>query len=530
MSEVREVSVQELRRIVGDNENVIAIYLTQYTMLKGLMHLARKLSSSGYQVLFLIEVNLISYIKENPGFVYAIQKGDVELIEFVKVFITLRDATHYSDQVRLPQKPILVACGHSFLYIEPMSDVEPYSSGMLRIAYEFDYYIQDAARLTQVSPQWIEEAAKKQFPHGAKLRAKNTFSFLPAGYLNYDATVEYFERVEEKPYALFYCHQRGDGRWRLEREKIVSTLLESFPELTTIYSAGPFEWMYPDRFEMIEQFTQHPRFELGRDRVNLIPFAKALICITSDSDTVLTFGVSTLRPFVRCNFTWEGSPDAPPIRWHDFGCDVFSREQLRTAVGELLQAMASSDGPIIDRREYEAYTPNLGRACDKFLEYLPYILRGEEHPEWITYRIPETLTGTGLDRTPVLPGIKKYPIIPTPPALALEMRYDSDLPRLPFRSLSLEEIDYVFQPDGPRFMIWGGSGNYRDNFRDKLLGTRNNFLGFIERDKHILEHGLDGYSAYSSSAIPDIRPDFIFVSTAYHSEVVTELLGVLGVE
>ena len=70
---------------------------------------------------------------------------------------------------------------------------------------------------------------------------------------------------------------------------------------------------------------------------------------------------------------------------------MFSREQLRTAVAELLQAMATSDGPIVDRRNFESYTPNPGRACDKFVEYLPFILRGEEHPEWLTYRIPEFL-------------------------------------------------------------------------------------------------------------------------------------------
>ena len=139
-------------------------------------------------------------------------------------------------------------------------------------------------------------------------------------------------------------------------------------------------------------------------------------------------------------------------------------------------------------------------------------------------------TGTGLELTPPPPLPEKYPVIPKPPALALEMRYDSDVPWLPFRSLPLEEVDYVFQPDGPRFMIWGASGNYRDNFQDKLRGARNNFLGFIERDKNILEHGLDGYPAYPSSAVPEIRPEFIFVASTYHGEIVAELLGVLGVE
>ena len=263
MSEVREASVQELRRAVGDNENAIAIYLTQYTMLKGLMHLAKKLDLSGYQVLFLIEANLIPYFKENPGYVYAIQKTDVEQIEFVKVFITLYDATHYGNQVRLPQKPILVACNHSFGKTDLGADLTPLVPGMLRLAYDFDYYIQDTARLTQASPKMLEDAAKAIFPSGATLRARKKFSFLPTGYLNYDASIEYFEKVETEPYALFYCHKRGDGRWRLEREKVVSTLLESFPELTTIYSSGPFEWIYPDRFEMIERFARHPGFELG---------------------------------------------------------------------------------------------------------------------------------------------------------------------------------------------------------------------------------------------------------------------------
>lgn len=525
MTNVKKVNVQELKEIVGENKEAVAIYLTQYTMLKGLLFLAKKMVASGYQVIFLIEMNLIPYFDDDHGFIYAITKSDVEHIDFVKVFITLYDATFYGSGVKLPQKPILVACNHSFHTIEPGSDQLALAEGMVTCAYEFDYFISDAAAPTLIPVETYEKAAKRVYRKGDKLRASEQFSVLPAGYFNYDASIRYFETLEEEPYALFYTHKRDNGRWRNEREKIVSTLLDSFPKLTTIYSAGPFEWIYPDRMEMIEKFAKRDNFELGRDKINLIPFAKALICITSDSDTVLTFGISTQRPFIRCNFTGEDSGEILPIQRHDFGYDVFSREQLEVAVAALLEELRSCEGACVDRSKFNCYTPNPGYSCEAFIEYLPYMMRGEQHPDWITFRIPSRFTGTGWTKSGSTN--PDFPVIEKPSALAFQMNYSADVPYLRHRSIPLKDSEYVFAPNGPTFMIWGASGGYKDNFRDKLLNTRNNFVGFIERNSSILENGLDGYAAYPSSAIAELLPEFIFVASTYHAEIVDELTAVL---
>jgi len=454
---------------------------------------------------------------------WAIGKEDVEKIDFVSVFIALYDVPHSSPRIRLPQKPILIALNHSFQTIEPHRDVEALSRGYTIFANDFDYYLMEASPMLRFTRELCEEGIKKTYRPGANPRKSEYFSFVPVGYLNYDASIAYMEKSEVEPYALFYCHKRGPGRWQKEREAILEVLLDEFPDETTIYSAGPVEWVLPDRMDLIERLSDRDNFELGRDSSNLIPFSKAKICITSDSDTVLTFGVSTLRPFIRCNFTTP----KPMVR-HDFGYDVYTPEQLREAVAVLLEEMEAADGPIVKRSAFELYTFNIGQACDAFLKYLPNILSQDAHPDWITFRRPTHATDRAADISTSTD--QETETDAAMPALALCMRFDETRDYLRFRAVPLEESDHVFAPDGPGFMIWGASGGYRLLFRDKLLSSKNNFMGFIDRDIKIQETGVDGFPVYGVRSLLKLRPKYLIIASTFYSEIVLELLELLSEE
>lgn len=489
-------------------------------MLKGLYLLAEKLIEAGYPVVFLIDENLSSFFQSPSEFVFSIGKGDVESVNFVNVFITLYDVPHSGAEVVLPSGPALIACNHSFQTIEPHRDIEAIARGFSSFANEFDYYLMEASPMLRFSAKTCAEGLKETYQPGNRPRSRKYFSFIPVGYFNYDASIRYMEKSDVVPYALFYCHKRGYGRWQKEREAILEALLGTFPDETILYSAGPVEWVLPDRMDLIERLAHRGNFELGRDSSNLVPFSKAKICITSDSDTVLTFGICTLRPFIRCNFTLFR-----PIVRHEFGYDVHTPEQLCKAVAILLSEMAATDGPIVKQSAFELYTFNIGRACDAFISYLPNILKDEKHADWITIARPTT--GTGKVSSQNVPPRKTETAVRLS-VLPLRMRYDESIDYLRFKVISLDESDDVFMAEGATFMIWGASGGYHTALKDKLLSTKNNFMGFIDKNLTLQQEGVDGFSVHDSRILKELRPEIVFIASTYHAEIVLELLAILS--
>ncbi|MDC0335566.1 hypothetical protein OAN24_01535 [Pseudodesulfovibrio sp.] len=488
-------------------------------MLKGFLLLSEKLEAAGYPVVLLMESGVAPFLTSTPDFLFHIDKENVEYVNFVDVFVAFYDIPRSMGGARLPREPKLVACNHSF-YSSEGECQEELAEGFAAMARHFDYYMVEAAPLMKITAEEYAEGARRAFKPGEMPRAAETFSFIPVGYLNYDASIRYMQETEVEAYSLFYGHKRGYGRWQSERKIILTTLLDAFPDEVIRYSAGPMEWVLPDRIDLIRQLAHRPNFELGKDKSNLPTFAKAKIAITSDSDTVLTFAVCTKRPFVRCDFS---SPH--PLVRHKLGYDVHTPEQLVEAVSTLLKEMKESEAPLVNDASFDEYAFNLGKACDTFIAHLPFMIKGESHPDWITFTMPQVFTGK-----------LKYPAKVSEEtyqskgrgALELKMHYDESVDYLQIEAVFPEDVNSVFTPDGPTYMIWGASGGYRNVYRERLMKSASNFLGFIDRNPAIHEAGVDGFPAFPASRINELKPEYIFIASTFFFEIIDEILAILN--
>lgn len=363
----------KIRSKLDNNKKVIAIALNPAKDLtafyKGLLPFLKGVSNKGYQLIFLTidsPLNGNTFL-QNEGFnnIFLCSPDEYKELDFVDCFIVW-DYSPYSWN--FPENSKIVTLVHYLNFDTPVIHLFHYG-------YKADYsfLIRGSKKEYANDSQNIETAASFRFPF--KMLKKNG-CLIPGGYPEGDALFNNYHPSRDKK-CITFCTTGAHNDDRLLPDhgtKIISYLLESFPEYEIIFRPTPLdrEREYVKSIEKTFGVFGNFQVDIG-DLQNTINRTQILISDSSGLKDVFT--VVTSIPHIYCDF----SSEKKYAKKERLGYKITSIDYLIPLIKQILR------GETISKEVIDSCQVNLGCSGNYLLENISYILEDKKHPEWFYY-------------------------------------------------------------------------------------------------------------------------------------------------
>ncbi|MBA4375981.1 MAG: hypothetical protein C0401_07395 [Anaerolinea sp.] len=363
----------EIRSKLDNDKKVIAIALNPgkdlTTFYKGLLPFLKGVSSKGYQIIFLTidnSCNGNTYLqKEGFNNIFECSPDEYNGLDFVDCFIVWDWCTFAWN---FPENSKIVTLQHYFNFSSPADFVS-------RFGYRADYsfLIRGSKKEYAKDLRDIETAASTTFPF--KMLKRNG-CLIPGGYPETDGLFNNYHQSQDNK-CITFCTTGAANNDRLLPDygaKIISHLLESFPEYTIIFRPTP-----SDREMEYVKSIEKTFGVFGNFQVDIGDLQKTInrtqILISDSTGLKEVFAIVTSIPYIYCDF----SSEKKYVQKEHLGYKITSIDNMIPLIKQIL------NGVKISKEGIDSYQANFGCSGNYLLENISYILEDKKHPEWFYY-------------------------------------------------------------------------------------------------------------------------------------------------
>jgi hypothetical protein len=366
-------SYQKILSKLDNKKKVIAIALNPRKDLtnfyEGLLPFLKGAPEKGYQIIFLTidsPINGNTYLqKEGFSNIFLCSPDEYKELDFVDCFIVW-DYTPYSWN--FPENSKIVTLVHYLSFHSPVEIVFAYGYGA-----DYSFLIRGNKKEYVKDSLFIEMAASFTYP--LKMLKKKG-CLIPGGYPEVDAIFNNYHPIRDKK-CITFCTTGALNNDPLLHDygtKIISCLLQSFPDHTIVFRPTPLdrEWDYVKSIEKTFEVFGNFQVDCG-DLQGTINRSQILIGDVGGLKSV--FAIATSIPYIYCDF----SADKKSLEKERLGYKITSIEYLVPLIKQIL------DGETIPKEVIDSCVTNLGSSADYLLENISYILEDKKHPDWFYY-------------------------------------------------------------------------------------------------------------------------------------------------
>jgi len=363
----------EIRSGLDDTKKVIALALNPRkdltTFYKGLLPFLKRAPEMGYQIIVLTidsPLNGTSYLQEE-GFdnIFLCSPEDYKELDFVDCFIVW---DYSPESWNFPEHSKIVTLVHYLSFHSPVEIVYAYGYGA-----DYSFLIRGSRKEYAKNSRIIEIAASYTYP--LKMLKKRG-CLIPGGYPEIDAIVNDYHPVRDKKYITF-CTTTDINNDRLlpdYGEKIISRLLESFPEHIIIFRPTPLDRERECVKSIEKKFGVFSNFHVDRGDLQET-INKTQILVSDSSGLKNVFTIVTSIPHIYCDFSSEKKyAEKEPL-----GYKITDIEYLIPLVKQILR------GETVSKEVIASCQVNLGCSAHYLLDTISYILEDTHHPDWFYY-------------------------------------------------------------------------------------------------------------------------------------------------
>jgi len=362
-----------IRSKLDNNKKVIAVALNPRKDLtafyKGLLPFLKGVPDKGYQLIFLTidsPLNGNTYLQiEGLKNIFLCTPDEYKDLDFVDLWIVW-DYSPY--EWTLPENSKVMTLVHYLSFHSPVEVVYGYGYGA-----DYSFLIRGSRKEYSRNSRMIEMAASFAYP---VMMLKKNGCLIPGGYPEADALFNNYRPNQENKAITFSPTGASNHDPLLSGHgaKIISCLLQSFPEHTIIFRPTPLDRELEYVKSIEKTFGVYDNFlvDVGdlQDTIN-----RTQVLLGDIGGLKNVFAIATSIPYIHCDF----SSGQKQIVKELLGYKITDIEYLVPLIKQILQ------GKTIPKEAVDSCIVNLGSSGNYLLENIDYILEDKKHPDWFYY-------------------------------------------------------------------------------------------------------------------------------------------------
>jgi hypothetical protein len=364
---------EKIRSKLDNNKKVIAIALNPRKDLtafyEGLHPFLKGVADKGYQLIFLTidsPLNGNTYLqKEGFNNIFLCSPDEYKEMDFIDCFIVW-DYSPYSWN--FPENCTIVTLQHYLSFLSPVEIVYGYGYGA-----DYSFLIRGSKIEYAKDSRIIEIAASFTYP--LKM-LKRTGCLIPGGYPEIDAIVNRYHPTRDDK-CITLCTTTSVNNDRLlpdYGEKIISCLLEAFPEYIIVLRPTPLDRERECVKSIEKRFGVFGNFQVDLGDLQTT-INRTQILISDSSGLKDVFAIATSIPYICCDF----SSEKKYVEKERLGYKITGIDYLIPLIKQILR------GEIISKEVIDSSQVHLGCSGNYLLENIHYILEDLKHPDWFYY-------------------------------------------------------------------------------------------------------------------------------------------------